>query len=147
MNIKKIPFLQRATCCYCNHTVYGTVEDFFDGEFAWFKTQDGKSIPVYADSIGACSGKKDKNGNFIFEGDVVKIVFEEEEGYFEGIYVVAYDFKVFGFETYKKTGKSEGLGLDYLEDVEVVGNIFDNPKLVEGWKNPEQGVKEDEKRD
>ena len=78
-------------------------------------------IPV---TVGQITGLLDKNGKKIFEGDIVDILTENEE-----IGVVAYEDG--GFLV-----NADGFCVDFHSningtDLEVIGNIYDNPELLE----------------
>jgi uncharacterized phage protein (TIGR01671 family) len=80
---------------------------------------------VKSETVGQYTGLTDKNGKKIFEGDIVKCL-SLEYGYVNK-------------EVYYTEGKAKfGLsscGTDYefgeYIDVEVIGNIYDNPELLE----------------
>lgn len=92
---------------------------------------------VDKDTICQFTGLLDKNGNKIWENDVVK--YKNADGIkFNGttltvIGKVVYNEKAASFAVY---GKDEigGKYCDYfpIKNVEVIGNIFDNPKLLGG---------------
>lgn len=80
---------------------------------------------VYSDTLGQYTGVTDKNGNKIFEGDIVRygdtiheVVFEQRNG-------TAY----FGLAYSKNETLSFGHYQD-LRQIEVIGNIYDTPELL-----------------
>lgn len=86
-------------------------------------------------TVGQFTGLTDKNGKKIFEGDIIKIVpdYDYSDDYsiskvysYNGIFCVDYHGDDFD---------STALGFleDYLPDgdFEVIGNIHDNPELLE----------------
>lgn len=110
-------------------------------------TDEGRFIlfEVIPDTIGQFTGLCDKNGKKIFEGD---ILLEEEKEYSLEEYgekvvgthnIVAYwNEKACGFwvrRTDKPKGKiyvpEEPLCESFAEELKVVGNIYDNPELLE----------------
>lgn len=103
-----------------------------DGDFAIIYQQEPtvEKYPVYADTVGQYTGLTDKNGTKIFEGDIVKygdtvhnVVFEQRNGtaYFGLVYSTL-----------------ETLSFGYYQDlkqIEVIGNIYDNPELLGDEEN------------
>lgn len=79
------------------------------------------------ETLGQYTDKKDRNGTKIFEGDIVYYAREEEycEIYWDGddsrfAIRTLYSDLIYDFSSF------------YGEDFEVVGNIYDNPELLEG---------------
>ncbi len=87
--------------------------------------------PIRKETIGQYAGLKDKNGKEIYEEDIIKIKhkFDNTEYICEIIYIDgAFRTKKFIFGSYY-----DCLYYWYANDceIEVIGNIYDNPELLE----------------
>jgi uncharacterized phage protein (TIGR01671 family) len=95
---------------------------------------DVNCYPVIPETVGQYTGMKDKNGEKIFEGDIVKYSTTCE------IFTVAWhgSFAEFVISELQKPNKATRGSKDmYLVNryCEVIGNIYDNPELLEGEEN------------
>lgn len=75
-----------------------------------------------------CVGLKDKNGKEIYEGDILGILRVGNQ--VDIIGKIIFDTDLLSFTVEKVNG-----GWDYLthfSSLEVIGNIYENPELVEG---------------
>lgn len=110
------------------HLIFGPNTMFYSsGETdGWYK--------VDPSTICQCTGLKDKNGNMIWENDICdrKEQYPEIVKYCNGDWTLDYSYV-----SNKKSGANYcNLGF-YTEErkcVEVIGNIFDNPELLESEK-------------
>ena len=98
-----------------------------NNELAFMKQMHSHDYQVNPETVGQYTGLTDKNGKKIFEGDIVKCKDYLEakpfefQGYIDfknGSYVIVGDFM------------THYRWLDY--EVEVIGNIHDNPELLKG---------------
>lgn len=120
----------RGKCLNCQKFKYGDLEHSDDealiNAFSFFNKECWCDASVYVDpeTVGQYTGLTDKNGVKIFEGDIVYVPDEEEAG------VVAWDD-----ESARFTIELTGLLIDFDNYsaiyIEVIGNIYDNPELIE----------------
>jgi uncharacterized phage protein (TIGR01671 family) len=116
----------QATCDMARNslTEYGNVEEIYE-------------VYLHEVELMQYTGLKDKNGKEIYEGDIVS--FEDSDGGYEYQDVVIntgiVEYGELGFyftnrvavemdDFYIKDGR--------CDEIEVIGNIYDNPELLEG---------------
>lgn len=79
---------------------------------------------VIPETAGQYTGLTDKNGKRIFEGDIVKGTFYGYPMPIENyVFVIGWQEDVAGYKA------------NYFENVEVIGNIYDNNELIGGGEN------------
>ena len=96
-----------------------------------------RAFEVRTDTICQCAGLKDKNGKMIWENDVVKATVRQnslcQSSSYSDFYQISYQEKYCYFYLKKKNNNLlfDGNWSYYLKSIEVIGNIFDNPELLE----------------
>lgn len=86
---------------------------------------------VYSDTVGQYTGLTDKHGEKIFEGDIIEINHPFEGSFISSViwYKDCWTLKDFYFACFDYPGMAFSEGTEYMK---VIGNIYDNPELLEG---------------
>lgn len=123
--------------------VYGPFSISHDGDVGWVD-ENGKDWSDF--ELLEYTGFKDNNGKEIYEGDIIKSsnfrmkrpgesALEwavEMHGNEDSILVIGFDEKLGCFECKYTCGHwVDELFCDSLEDCEIIGNIYENPELLE----------------
>ena len=83
---------------------------------------------VIPKTVGQYTGLTDKNGKKIFEGDIIKNQYEKNKyQYFK----ISYCNRTYCWLVVNKYGMLGNL-YNVIGDIEVIGNIYDNPELLKG---------------
>lgn len=80
--------------------------------------------PVIEGTVGQWTGLYDNNGTMIFEGDII-------EWFYGNVAVVKYNVNSASFAGYVGKFDEYYFGAREREECKVIGNIWDNPELVE----------------
>ncbi|MGN1318407.1 MAG: YopX family protein [Lachnospirales bacterium] len=114
--------------------VYGDLIHRLGGATIGAVDSDGlHELYVNEDTVGQYTGLQDKNGVKIFEGDIIKDTTDNELLTVEGATTFGFDFKYVAGEDEYVTAFDIGIDDDntYLISSIVIGNIHDNPELLE----------------
>ena len=111
-----------------NKWVYGYLVD----EYHISEKEQLGYTPIRKETVGQYTGLKDKNGKEIYEGDIIFIKGETKLLDIKGKVEYSNIFAQFIItNTGSIVSEAEPLGDYEKEDIEVIGNEFDNPELLE----------------
>ena len=102
-------------------------------------TEDGCGFNIDESTVGQYTGLKDKNEKEIYEGDILEIPeWLQQDSQDKCICVYAEEHQtseIIGFGLYIKDGYSGEYKIsvpsDEWDEFQVIGNIYDNPELLE----------------
>ena len=96
-----------------------------DGDGIWLSDENLNVVTVIPETVGQYTGLTDKNGNKIFEGDILKAF-----GY---IYVIMWDSIRAMFYLRDPVYRVTSDFYNYCgSDLSVIGNIHYNPDIIKG---------------
>lgn len=81
---------------------------------------------VLPETIGQFTGLRDKNSKEIYEGDIIRL-------HDVGVFYIKYNEERCQFELYDFDGFADKLWELYSDRYEVIGNIFDDSKLLKNY--------------
>lgn len=89
---------------------------------------------VVGETVGQYTGLRDINSKEVYEGDILQILVDTENGYEEIICTVVWDNDCLSWMIENKDGSTDFL-VEYSDNIanitKVIGNIHENPELLE----------------
>ena len=88
-------------------------------------------FPVIPETVGQYTGLTDKNGKKIFDGDIIRHHNDVRNPENFATYIIQHDERHSRFVGYLHKNWSAQLCSDLSDKYEIIGNIHDNPDLLE----------------
>lgn len=110
----------------------------FEVQGDWNMENHIQLADVKPETVGQYTGLHDKNGKEIYEGDIVLLdCYNYEEPLFSGEFKVIYDVEkgmwlLVDLENKDRDFTFGEIRSYYKAEIEVIGNIYDNPELLGG---------------
>lgn len=109
--------------------LYGNLfANLMNGKYAIYQLNGG--YEVITETVREYVGLSDKNSKNIFEADIVKVKLYQNGGWKYCIGVIDFMQSACGYWIYVQNGYNVALS-DSQKDIEVIGNIYENPELLE----------------
>lgn len=129
----------RGKCADIGEWIRGGYTYIGDCALIWQNEDDRGTNPyrVDPDTVGEYTGLFDRNGKRIFEGDLLRTkkygvcIGQSNVNGYDTFFVV---YRPGGFRL-ERDNPDRGFNLTDSTDLEIVGNIYDNPELIGGTKN------------
>jgi YopX protein. len=135
-------YLEQQETTYCFRFDYDSHPDntkyyiMYDWMIDWGLPNEHRIVEVLPETVGQCVDNRDKNNKEIFEGDIVKVdsMFVSAE---DNIFVVEWNSAWAAFCFHNPFNM---IGFDTIEpdEIEIIGNIHDNPELSKNWEIVEE---------
>lgn len=105
-----------------------------EGFSDWGLPRNMSCVEVDKDTIGQCTGLKDKNGKLIYEGDIVR-TWKFSTGITKLSVIVWNEarcgFRLCDIDNYQRNIHRYPQSMVNVTTIEVLGNIYENPELLE----------------
>lgn len=128
--------LFRGKSMHTDEWLYGGIVHHADDYFMVDSTSNISYLEpdlLFSETVGQYTGLTDKNGKKIFEGDIVKCISSFDAKDMVVIFEAA-EFHLVDCQRYKNYTECCGYRHFGTLETEVIGNIHDNPELVEEGK-------------
>lgn len=112
----------------------GTIKRKINNIF--FEVAENKWVGVLPETIGQYTGLKDKNGKEIYEGDILRLTGSTSNLAVEVVYNEEDTSFILKLTSINEVGaRTLGSWLSLGYECAIIGNVYDNPKMVKGGSN------------